>query len=136
MDNTQQNLNQNQNKESAPAESPMPVAPEKPSKSNIGALIGSLVLVAVLLVGGLYVWGSRLSDREETANQTLSSEQEEKTEESSEDAGAVSESDDLVDIEDELAGTEFEGSADLDLGFEAEEGPFCLEGKNLSDRKS
>src|SRR3990167_8909552 len=105
MDNTQQDLNQNQNKESAPAESPMPVAPEKPSKSNMG---------------GLYVWGARLTDTEETANQPLSSEQDEKTEESSEDAGAVSESDDLVDIEDELAGTEFEGSADLDLEFEAE----------------
>ena len=43
-----------------PASNIPPVQPNK--SSSIGPIVGIVIIVAVLILGGLYYWGSRLND--------------------------------------------------------------------------
>ena len=50
----------------APAEEPVEIAPadteEKPSDNGpIGPAIGTIIIVIILIIGGLYLWGAKLS---------------------------------------------------------------------------
>lgn len=49
---------------------PLPHQPErllpKPHKTSWGALIGIVIILAVLVVSALYFWGAKLAEREAT----------------------------------------------------------------------
>ncbi len=45
----------------APVEAPRVVVPSAPPKTSWGALVGVVIIVTLLVVAGLYFWGSQLA---------------------------------------------------------------------------
>lgn len=54
-----ENINQNQ--------SPAPVMPSEP-RHAIGPLIGAGIVIALVILGGLYFWGAKLNDMEQNVD--------------------------------------------------------------------
>ena len=97
------------------------ITPE--NKSSIGSIIGTVIVIALIILGGLYFWGKRIDEAK--LKQDLVSNEEEAsstfTEENME-ANAimsVSGSDDLVSIEAELKATNLDNLG-AELGVVAE----------------
>lgn len=40
----------------------------EPKKSGVGALIGSIIIILILVLGALYFWGGKLQTKEEDIN--------------------------------------------------------------------
>lgn len=92
-------------------------SPREPHHNPIGAIIGTVILFTLIVLGGLYMYGSRLSA---TQAETDGSEEQPESEPSVE----TSESSDLETLEAELETLEdFENmGADLESSFDAEFG--------------
>lgn len=69
----------------------------EPKKSGVGALIGSIIIILILVLGALYFWGGKLQTNEEELNFDDSS---------AAVNGATSASDEVSDIEADLNQTE------------------------------
>jgi uncharacterized protein HemX len=41
----------------------MPSSPESPEKGSWGSTIGIILIVAVIVIGGLYFWGQKIDER-------------------------------------------------------------------------
>lgn len=67
----------------------------EPKKSGVGALIGSIIIILILVLGALYFWGGKLQTSEEELNFDDSSA-----------AVTTSTSDEVSDIEADLNKTE------------------------------
>jgi hypothetical protein len=44
--------------------------PEKPTEGSVGPAIGVIIIIAVLVIGALYFWGSRLNKEPEQSTST------------------------------------------------------------------
>ena len=77
-------------------------------KSSIGGIIGTIIIIALIILGGLYFWGKRIE--ESRAKQELTSDNTPTQAEVNEAASikSVSSSDDLNSIEGDLNATNFE----------------------------
>ena len=110
--NTERAFESPQNIDGAPE-----FSPEEPSHSPVGAIIGSVVLFALLVIGALYLYGAQLNNSEnlETANPS--------TDEST-NTHDGNERDDLDSLEEELEalGGFEEIGEELESSFEAEFG--------------
>ncbi len=40
----------------------------EPQKSSIGSIIGTIIIIAVIILGGLYFWGKRVEESKTTQN--------------------------------------------------------------------
>ncbi len=81
-------------------------------KSSIGSIIGTIIIIAVIILGGLYFWGKRIE--ESKAKEKLLQESAQQTPQVSEQTEsakikAVSGSDDLNSIEADLNSTNLNG---------------------------
>lgn len=86
-----------------------PVAPLPENKSSIGSIIGTIIVIAIIILGGLYFWGKRI-DEARMKEGLVSNEPVENTQvvDDNMEANAimsVSGSDDLNSIEAELKAT-------------------------------
>lgn len=78
-------------------------------KSGIGSIIGTVVIISVIILGGLYFWGKRIEEsklRESLANGEVQPMMNEGSEAAA--IRAVSSSDDLGSIEGDLNATNFD----------------------------
>ena len=98
-------------------ETPPEFSPREPHHNPIGAIIGTVILFALLILGGLYAYGNRLSTMQ--TNEGTSSEEQAGEDVFSEES---EQSDDLETLEQELGALEdFENmGADLESSFDAE----------------
>lgn len=71
----------------------------EPKKSGVGALIGSIIIILILVLGALYFWGGKLQTNEEELNFDFD-------ESSAAVSGTTSASDEVSDIEADLNKTE------------------------------
>lgn len=46
--------------EQAPFQTPIP--PQSENKSGIGSIIGVIIIIAIIVLGGLYFWGKRVEE--------------------------------------------------------------------------
>lgn len=78
---------------------------EPTNKSSIGSIIGTIIIIAIIILGGLYFWGKRVEEAK--LRQDLVSDNTNQTEEMNEAAviKSISGSDDLSAIEAELNST-------------------------------
>jgi len=90
-------------------QSPIQVAPQKTSTSGI---IGTVIIIALIILGGLYFWGKRINTQKEM--NTLIQQEQQSTQEATT-IEAVSESDEASTIQAELEVTQTTG-----LGAELE----------------
>jgi flagellar basal body-associated protein FliL len=40
----------------------------KENKSSVGSLIGTIIIIAIIILGGLYFWGKRIEENKAKAN--------------------------------------------------------------------
>ena len=94
-----------------PAPTPAPVTPtERPSvtpenKSSIGGIIGTIIIIALIILGGLYFWGKRIE--ESKTEQALRTEETPMSTTSNEAATirSMSSSDEVTSLEADLKAT-------------------------------
>lgn len=118
----------NENQAGAPVENTAPIneveqstptTPTPETHPSMGPIIGTIVIIAVLAVGGLYYWGAQLN-REE-AQEAMNSEMATTTEEAAPTADEllnVNSSDEIADIEADLQLSNFD-NLDAELNGEA-----------------
>lgn len=79
----------------------------EPQKSSVGGIIGTIIIIALIILGGLYFWGKRIE--ESKANQNLVSDQSTTQTATTTDENAdienVNSSDDLNSIDADLKAT-------------------------------
>lgn len=118
MNNEDQNLNQN-NEEGGnnPESEPQMENPVEHKDKPIGPAIGTIVIVLILIVGGFYIWGSRVDEKTKNlVDETKSAEDIlGEVDETADKLGQQSNSDEITDIEDDLSDTILE---DLDKELE------------------
>ncbi len=87
------------------------------NKSSIGSIIGTIIVIAVIILGGLYFWGKRIDEAKMRQEQTLTETQDIQESNDSEINSIlnVDSSDDLNSIEADLQSTDLDG-----LGAELE----------------
>lgn len=119
------NLQQNPQVNVPPNVSPTPVQniPNHENKSSIGSIIGTIIVIAIIILGGLYFWGKRI-DEARMNEKLVSGETEQVTETPNDDMEAnsiksVSSSDEIDSIEAELKATSYD-NLDAELDSEAE----------------
>ncbi len=89
------------------------------NKSSIGSIIGTIIIIALIILGGLYFWGKRI---EESKNIQSLTEEPVTEEEIQAERNAISEtssSDELNSIETDLNATEI-NNLDSELNIELE----------------
>lgn len=88
---------------------------EQENKSSVGSIIGIIVIIAIIILGGLYFWGKRIEETK--AKQDLITEFTPGTPDTSEAnaINSVSPADDLDSIEADLNATVLD---DLDSGID------------------
>lgn len=100
----------------------MPVGGHE-NKSSIGSIIGTIIVIAIIILGGLYFWGKRI-DEAKIKNDLVSEKSENSNIVSEEDMEAnsiksVNSNDDLNSIDTELKSTNLENlDAELDAQLE------------------
>ncbi len=101
----------------APMNSVQPPAPE--NKSSIGSIIGTVIVIAIIILGGLYFWGKRIDEAKmkeglvSNEDVTTPSVQDENMEAAA--IMSVTNSDDLNSIEADLKATNLDNlGAELD----------------------
>ncbi len=83
----------------------------KSAEHSVGPIVGAVIIVLILVLGGLYFWGERLNESQES----LTAEQIEQTpDQTLAELKAQSESDELLDIEADAAATDL-GNLDTEL---------------------
>lgn len=89
----------------------------KSSEHSVGPIVGAVIIVLILVLGGLYFWGERLNESQES----LTAEQIEQTpDETLLELKTQGGSDELADIEADAAATDLE-NLDIELkNIEAE----------------
>lgn len=103
----------------------MPVTPPHENKSSIGSIIGTIIVIAIIILGGLYFWGKRI-DESRMKEAVVSNESVESTPVQDENMEAnairsVSSSDDLNSIEADLKATNLDNlGAELDTTAQLE----------------
>ncbi len=116
MDNTEKSTEQNAGETNAgiymtsvpPTPNPLsqPAGlPKEENTSSVGAIIGTIIIIAIIILGGLYFWGKRI---EEINTQATIQNEEESAYATGSEASAiknVSPSDDLSSIEADLQQT-------------------------------
>jgi len=104
MQNEKQNISPEpkpgQNAPTPPPQSPTPE--DQPEERSIGGLIGIIIIVAILVIGGLYFWGKQINDAQ-TAQEIL-----DQPDPQTESLEAQGSSDDIESIENDLEATELE----------------------------
>ena len=93
-----------------PPENVMP--PQMPEKASMSGVVGTIIIIALIILGGLYFWGKRINTQKEASaliNQEMQASQEAAVIES------VSVNDDAASLEAELNATQTSG-----LGAELE----------------
>lgn len=77
------------------------------NKSSVGPIIGSVIVVLVIVLGGLYLYGERLSDKinQEVPIEDVSTESDQATN----DLKQQGSTDDLAEINADLASSDFNG---------------------------
>ncbi len=92
---------------------------EEKNKSGIGSIIGTIIIIAIIILGGLYFWGKRIE--ESKAKEKLIQEAQEQMQQIPEQdetssIETVSEGDDLNSIEADLNSTNLDGlDSELDI---------------------
>lgn len=126
-ENNQPNLNQNPQVNVVPNPNVNPTVVNPMSvntnKSSLGSIIGTIIIIAVIILGGLYFWGKRIDEAK--MNQELVSGQTETTvteEDENLEANtikSVTSSDELDSIEADLKATNLDGlGAELEAELE------------------
>ncbi len=87
----------------------------QPAKSGIGSIIGTIIIIAIIILGGLYFWGKRIE--ESKAKQDLVTDG--TTSQAVNSSNSTNTSDDLNSIEAELNATNFD-SLGSELNVELE----------------
>ncbi|KND48018.1 MAG: hypothetical protein AB201_00250 [Parcubacteria bacterium C7867-006] len=84
---------------------------EQENKSSVGSIIGTIVIIAIIILGGLYFWGKRVEESKLRQNLVTDSANTQQPVEMSEAATikSVSNSDDLNSIEADLNNTKLDG---------------------------
>lgn len=80
------------------------------NKSSIGSIIGAIIIIALIILGGLYFWGKRIEEQKNAKNLvTETTEQESEVDQTSMNEAAVikstSSTDDLKSLEADLKST-------------------------------
>jgi hypothetical protein len=77
------------------------------NKSSIGSIIGTIVIIAVIILGGLYFWGKRVEEAKLRQSLVTDNTPQQQTNEINEAAAikSISPSDDLPTIEADLKST-------------------------------
>ena len=95
------------------------ITPQK-NESSIGPIIGTIIVIAIIILGGLYFWGKRI-DEAKLKQDLVTIEEEVPTPQASDEnleanaIKSVSASDDVTSLEAELNATNFDGlSAELE----------------------
>ncbi len=71
--------------------------PKKPDE-GVGPVIGSIIIIALIVLGGLYYWGSIINSTQKTNEDVIETT-----------TPALNESDEIIDIEEDLEATDTEG---------------------------
>ena len=89
------------------------------NKSSIGSIIGTIIIIAIIILGGLYFWGKRIEEAKIKENLVM--EQASSTAEENEAAAinSMSSSDDLSSIEADLNNSNLNG-LDSELEVQAQ----------------
>jgi uncharacterized protein HemX len=93
---------------------PMPAAPQS-NKSSIGSIVGTIIIIALIVLGGLYFWGKHIQESQ-NAQDALMEIEDSDTQEIDEATAIIniSSSDDLSSIEADLMNTNLD-SLDAEL---------------------
>lgn len=91
----------------------------EPQKSSIGGVIGTIIILSLIILGGLYFWGKRIEESKAKQDLVADSIPEQATTEETTIVTELGESDDLDSIEAELNATNLDG-LDSELNIEAE----------------
>lgn len=78
----------------------------EPQKSSIGSIIGTIVIIAIIILGGLYFWGKRVEENKVKENLVTETETTDQSEAAA--IKSVSSSDELASIEADLSATNFD----------------------------
>lgn len=95
------------------------ITPQK-NESSIGSIIGTIIVIAIIILGGLYFWGKRIDEAKLKQDLVITEEEVPAAQTSDENLEAnaiksVSASDDVTSLEAELNATNFDGlSAELE----------------------
>ena len=113
MDQENQNLESNQAPEiNFDTPTPTQEAPVVEEKSPVGPIVGIIIILVILIIGGLYFWGQRIST---TVDENLTPEEIiAETDTSLEALNQQGTSDAIVDIEADLNATDL-GNLDAEL---------------------
>ncbi|MCK4386610.1 MAG: hypothetical protein KAV41_00800 [Candidatus Pacebacteria bacterium] len=91
-----------------------PDMPEETSgKKQTGSLVGVIIIIVILIIGGLYFWGSKITPQIEDEAVPAAEDAAEIADPATEALGDVSESDELGDIEADLEMTDID-AIDID----------------------
>jgi len=98
---------QSQQSTQVPAPMGTPVMPmTPPQKSSMSGIVGTIIIIALIILGGLYFWGKRINNQKDTAS--LMNQEEMASQEASV-IQSVSDNDDTASIEAELSATQTSG---------------------------
>lgn len=86
---------------SAPISNPMPS--QAPEKASMSGVIGTIIIIALIILGGLYFWGKRINTQKETASLV---QQEQAASQQAAAIEAVSSSDELDTLKAEVDATQ------------------------------
>ena len=103
MEPQNQNIPQNMPAQGTPIQ---PMQPMRQNKSSIGSIIGTVIIIAIIILGGLYFWGKRVEETK--LNQNLVSETTSSEPQPQDEATvikSISPSDDLQSIQNDLNNT-------------------------------
>lgn len=92
--------------------------PQETNKSSIGSIIGTIIIITVIILGGLYFWGKRIEEsryKQQLIDETKSTVSQEIQVDETTKIKAVSSGDDLNSIEADLNKTNIDNlSTELD----------------------
>ncbi|MCX6701899.1 MAG: hypothetical protein NTX96_01760 [Candidatus Zambryskibacteria bacterium] len=78
---------------------------EQENKSSIGSIIGTIVIIAIIILGGLYFWGKRIEESKSKENLITDSTEPTSVNVEANAINSVSSGDDLDSIEVDLNAT-------------------------------
>jgi FtsZ-interacting cell division protein ZipA len=93
--------------------------PGQPAEqSSIGGIVGTVIIIAIIILGGLYFWGKRIEESKAAREMTTDTTSAETNVSASSSIESVSYSDDLDSIDSDLDNTNVDG-----LGQEMQSDP-------------
>ena len=79
---------------------------QQENKSSIGSIAGTIIIIAIIILGGLYFWGKRIEETKQKEDLITDSSSEPGVNSETNAVGSVSSSDDLNAIEADLNATD------------------------------